>query len=208
MKRFVVDTTTPDPELIAEASEALERGGIVAYPTDTLYALAVDPRSDEAVGRLFALKGRDSTAAIALIAADTEQAEQAGRMNEPERRLARDFWPGPLTIVLPASGSMSRLLSGDRGTIGVRVPAQPVARALASAFGTCITATSANPSGHPAPTTADEVAAAFQDRIDVLLDDGPAPGVLASTIVELVDGRPVLHRLGAVAWDRVLKSLQ
>jgi L-threonylcarbamoyladenylate synthase len=209
MTRESLDPLAPDQSIISAAAEVLRRGGIVAYPTDTLYGLAVDARNDEAVERLFAVKGRDAAAAIALIAADIDMAARvtAGGFGVLERRLASDFWPGPLTIVVPASPAMTAALA-PRGTIGVRVPAHLVARALAAAFGDAITATSANLSGRPASVTADEVMVALGDRIDLVLDAGPAPGGAPSTVVEIVEGRPLLHRAGAVAWDRVLESVE
>ena len=197
-----------DPGAIERAADALRRGGIVAYPTDTLYGLAVDPRSDEAVARLYAAKGRDERAAVALIASDLAQAQTAGTFGTAELRLAAGFWPGPLTIVVPATPGMSRLLSSERRTLGVRVPAQPVARALAAALGACITATSANRSGQAAAVTPDEVASALGEAVAVLIDDGPAAGGLPSTIVEVVGGAPVQHRPGAIAWERVLEFFQ
>jgi L-threonylcarbamoyladenylate synthase len=206
--RLAVDPIAPDAQTIAAAVDVLRRGGIVAYPTDTLYGLAVDPHSDRAVDRVFAVKARDRSAAVALIAADVLQAQQAGTFGASELALARAFWPGPLTIVVPAAPSLSKRLSGDLDTVGVRVPAHAVARALAGAFGSCITATSANVSGGPPAMTADEVAAALREKIDAVLDGGPAPGGPPSTIVEFAEGRPVLRRSGAVAWDRVLESLQ
>jgi len=206
--RLVVDPRDPEPAAIAAAADAISRGEIVAYPTDTLYALAVDPRSDAAVGKLFNVKGRDKSVAIALIAASLEQARDAGAFGNLEATLAAAFWPGPLTIVVPANERMSRALSSGKGTLGVRVPAHDVARRLAAAFGTCITATSANISGQPPYTTAGDVAAALDRRIDLLLDGGPAPGGPPSTIVQVVKGRPVLLRAGAVAWNRVLESLE
>ncbi|MGH9308879.1 MAG: L-threonylcarbamoyladenylate synthase [Vicinamibacterales bacterium] len=208
MERIAIDPTSPDPEGLAIAAESLRRGGVVAYPTDTLYALAVDPRRDDAVRKLFAIKGRDYSAPIALIAADAVQARQAGVFGIAEARMAERLWPGALTIVVAAAGDLSRLLSGDLATLGVRVPAHAAARALAAAFGSCITATSANVSGQPATATPDEVAAALADRIDTLLDGGPVPGGPPSTIVQIVDGQPTMHRAGAVAWDRVLESLE
>src|SRR6187397_543753 len=117
MRRLFTDPVRPDETAIAEAVEVLRRGGVVAYPTDTLYGLAVDPASDAAVRKLFDLKGRDAAAAIALIAADPTQAEQAGRFGPIERRLAASFWPGPLTIVVPAAATLSSLLA-PRGTLG------------------------------------------------------------------------------------------
>ena len=208
MIRLVIDPLTPDSTTVSAAVDVLRRGGVVAYPTDTLYGLAVDPRSDAAVERVFAVKERERSAAVALIAADVLQAQQAGTFGASELVLARAFWPGPLTIVVPAAQELSRRLSGDLNTVGVRVPGHAVARALAAAFGSCITATSANISGSPPSMTADEVAATLDGRIDAVLDAGPAPGGPPSTIVEFADGRPVLRRSGAVAWDRVLESLQ
>ena len=208
MSRRLIDPKAIDARAIREAADILRRGGVVAYPTDTQYGLAVDPRSDGAVEALFSIKGRDSSAAMPLVAADRNQAREAGVFGPPEERLAAAFWPGPLTIVVQPAAGVSPLVRGAFGTVGVRVPAHAVARALAAAFGWCITATSANRSGHPAATTADEVAAALGDRVDLLLDAGPAPGGPPSTVVQIVDGRATLHRPGAVAWDRVLESLE
>jgi L-threonylcarbamoyladenylate synthase len=206
--RVPIDPYHPNAQVLSQAADVLSRGGVVAYPTDTLYALGVDPRNDDAVRLLFEIKGRDPSVAIPLIAADVDQARRAGSFGARELRLAAALWPGPLTIVVAASTDMSRLVSAERGTLGVRVPAHAVARGLAAALGACITSTSANVSGAPPAQTADDVAAAFGDRIELLLDGGPAPGGPPSTIVEIVDARPVLHRAGAVAWDRVLESLE
>jgi L-threonylcarbamoyladenylate synthase len=208
MNRLTIDPRDPDPRLIADAVNVLRAGGIVAYPTDTLYGLAVDPRSDASLRKLFAIKERDRAAAITLIAADLDQANAAGAFGPDEIRLAQAFWPGPLTIIVPAAPGLSPWVSSDLGTVGVRVPGHAVARALAGAFGGCITATSANRSGRPAAVTADEAAAALDGRIDALLDAGPAPGGAPSTIVEVTSGTLTLRRPGAIAWDRVLKSLQ
>ena len=206
MRRLLTDPERPDETAIVEAVGVLRRGGVVAYPTDTLYGLAVDPANDMAVQRLFELKGRDAAAAIALIAADPAQAEHAGRFGPIERRLGAAFWPGPLTIVVPAANTLSRLLAPG-GTLGVRVPAHAVARALAKQFGACITATSANRSGAAAPASAAGVLGAFPDGVDLVLDGGAVLGRAPSTIVEVIDGRLTLHRAGAIAWDRVLESI-
>jgi len=208
MNRYVLDPCVPDEAIVEEAAAVLRHGGIVAYPTETVYGLAVDPRSDIAVRRLFALKQRDAASPIALIAADSTQAEEAGTFGPFERRLAEALWPGPLTIVVPASQRMSRHLSAGNCTLGVRVPGHAVARALARAFGGCITATSANLSGRPAASTGAEVARSLEGRIDLLIDAGPVPGGPASTIVEVIDGVPTPHRVGAVAWERVLESFE
>ena len=202
-----VDGASPDARAFAAALEVLHAGGIAAYPTDTLYALAVDPRRDAAVERLFQVKGRAADIAIPLIAGSVEQAARAGRLGKPELRLAAALWPGPLTLVVPAVDALSRRVLAGGTTVAIRVPAHPVARALAAAFGFCITATSANISGQRPAITADNVVAALDDRIDVIVDGGPAPGGLPSTIMEITTGGPRLIRAGAIAWKRVLESL-
>jgi L-threonylcarbamoyladenylate synthase len=201
VKRLVVDPFEPDAAIVREAADVLRGGGLVAYPTDTLYGLAVDPHNDAAVEKLFRVKERRAGVAVALIAATTVQAGCAGTFGDAEGRLASAFWPGPVTIVVPAAPSLSRGLLAADGTIGIRVPDHAVARALAGAFGSPITATSANMSGKPAPVSPDEVASTIGDRI------GASPGGPPSTIVSCAGAHPVLLRPGAVAWERVLESL-
>jgi L-threonylcarbamoyladenylate synthase len=198
---------TPNEAAISAAIETLRSGGVVAFPTDTLYGLAVDPRNDRAIDRLFTLKGRDARVAVPLIAADFDQAKLAGDFGPRESRLARAFWPGPLSIVIPPSAAIARAALGSEQTVAIRVPAHPVARQLAAAFGFCVTATSANPTGAAPATSADEVARTLPS-VDLLLDGGNAPGGAPSTLVGFTADGPVLLRAGAVAWDRVLKSLQ
>jgi L-threonylcarbamoyladenylate synthase len=195
------------PENIAEAAGVLRSGGVVAFPTDTLYGLAADPRRDDAVRRLFALKGRQPDAAVPLIAADLEQSMTAGEFRQQELRLARAFWPGPLSIVVPARPLISRAALGGGSTLAIRVPAHAAARELAAAFGFPITATSANASGEPPAETADDVASAVRG-VDLILDDGRVAGGPPSTIVRFDDEVPTLVRAGAIAWDRVLRSVQ
>jgi len=193
---------------IARAVAVLQRGGVVAYATDTLYGLAVDPRSAEAVGRLFAVKRREPGHPVPLIAADIEQAGRAGVFDETAARLAREFWPGPLSLILDGlPGIQADVLAAD-GSVAVRVPASDVARGLALGLGFCITSTSANLSGRSATASPDEVASGIGDRIDFLLDTGPAHGGPPSTIVDARAGHVRLVRAGAIDWNRVLRSLQ
>jgi L-threonylcarbamoyladenylate synthase len=208
MIRQAINSDAPEPAAIARAVEILRLGGVVAFPTDTLYGLAVDPRSAIAVATLFTIKGRDAQVALPLIAADVQQAETIGELGDIERRLAAAFWPGPLTLVLPARHELTPAALGGGDTVAVRVPAHGVARALARAFGFAITATSANLSGASATADPDAVHAAFGDRLDLLFDAGLAPGGPPSTIVRIDRGRPTLVRAGAIAWERVLESLQ
>ena len=122
-------------------------------------------------------------------------------------RLARTFWPGPLTIVVPAKPAIARELLGGGSTIAIRVPAHQVAAAVAAELGFCITSTSANRSGQVPATTAEQVAIDLGDAIDLVLDGGPSPGGPPSTIVEFAGNVPKLIRAGAVPWERVLESL-
>jgi L-threonylcarbamoyladenylate synthase len=201
-----VDPDAPDPAAIGQAAEMIRDGLVVAYPTDTLYGLAADPRNAAAVRHLFELKGRPETSALTLIAADVAQVRDAGAMTGAAERLAAQWWPGPLTIVMAAGPALAReTLAGGR-TVGVRVPNHRVAIALAGAVGFCVTATSANRSGAPAVATPGAAAEALPG-VDAVLDGGPAPGGLPSTIVNASEREVTLVRAGAVPWDRVLRSL-
>jgi L-threonylcarbamoyladenylate synthase len=207
MTRLKVDAGRPDAAVVSRAVAVLRAGGAVAFPTDTVYGIAVDPRQDEAIERLFALKGRDRGAAAPLLSADARQALEAGDFGPREMRLADAFWPGPLSIVVPARPALSRAALGGRETVAIRVPAHAVARALADAFGFCITATSANVSGEAAAESADRVLQVLPE-LDLVLDAGATPGGPPSTIVALAEAGPVLVRAGAIAFDRVIKSLR
>jgi L-threonylcarbamoyladenylate synthase len=204
VRRVVVDPGAPQRDAIDEAAKWIRSGAVVAIPTDTLYGLAADPFSADAVARVFAVKGRSAGSALPLIAADAGQiATHLGRLPDIAARLAERFWPGPLTILMPATRLLAREVSGDTGTVGVRVPANPVARAICAACGHPVTATSANVSGEPAPATADAVERALGDRIELLIDTGPAPGGAPSTIVDVTGGEPRLVRAGAISWDEI-----
>jgi L-threonylcarbamoyladenylate synthase len=202
-----VSSESPDPAVIREAADLIRRGLVVAYPTDTLYGLAVDPRNAEAVKRLYDLKGRADTSALTLIAADLSHVRAAGEMTPEAERLAARWWPGPLTIVVRARAILAReMLAGGR-TVGIRIPDHAVAGALARDAGFPITATSANRSGANAASTADAVAAALPD-VDAIVDAGPVRGGSPSTIVDASESPVTLLRQGVVAWDKVLRSLQ
>jgi L-threonylcarbamoyladenylate synthase len=202
--RFHADDLLP-------AVSAIAAGGLVAYPTDTLYGLGADPRSSSAVSRVFLAKRRPQDRPIPLIAASIGQVrESVGTLTPLAERLAAACWPGPLTLIIPASAALCREVHRGTGIVAVRVPDHAVARALAGALGHALTSTSANVSGGTAPATADEVAVALGDApdvLDVLIDAGPVPGGLPSTMVDVTGAVPVLVRAGAIPWDRVLKFL-
>jgi L-threonylcarbamoyladenylate synthase len=208
MRHLVVDPARPDPHALEQAVTILRSGGTVAYPTDTLYGLAVDPRSALAVRRLFALKGRSEGRAIPLVAADLTQVEKdVGHLSALSVRLAERFWPGPLSLIVSAHDTIAERVTDSLRQVAVRVPDCLVARELARLALHPLTATSANLSGHPASASPDEVAAQFESRLDGLLDAGPAPGGLPSTIVDASKDEPLLIRAGALPWARVIESL-
>lgn len=197
-----------DPALIERACTVLRQGGVVAFPTDTFYGLAADPRVPAAVARLFAVKGRPQGQAVPLIAADLAQAQAAADLNDVARRLASAFWPGPLSLVLPARAVICAEACAADGTVAVRVPACDAARGLAQAFGSCITATSANHSGEAPATSAREVAATFSQLVELVIDGGDTPGGAPSTLVDVRSDEPRLVRAGVIPWERVLRSLE
>jgi L-threonylcarbamoyladenylate synthase len=201
-----VDPCRPDALAIREAAQMIRDGLVVAYPTDTLYGLAADPRLPAAVARIFELKGRPETSALTVIAADVAQVHRAAEMTRASDRLSQRWWPGPLTIVLRAKAAIAREALAGGTTVGVRVPDHPVAVALARELGYCVTATSANPSGGAPASTAGEVVAALPD-VDAIVDAGASRGGLPSTIVNASAAEVTLVRAGAIAWDRVLRSL-
>lgn len=199
-----VDPGSPQRDAIQEAAKWILNGGVVALPTDTLYGLAADPFSAAAVARLFAVKGRAAERALPLIAADAAQvAAQLGRLPTAGQRLADRFWPGPLTLLIAAAPALAPDVTGGTGKVGVRVPADPVARAICAEAGRPITATSANVSGEPATPDPDQVERTLGDRLDLLIDTGPTRGGAPSTIVDVTGADPVLVRAGALSWEDI-----
>jgi L-threonylcarbamoyladenylate synthase len=188
----------PETPAIAAAADALRHGGVVVYPTETLYGLGVDATNPTALARLVALKGREPGKPISVLVADeTMLSELAAELSPLARRLVRRFWPGPLTLVLPAHAGVSDLLTGGTGTIGVRVSSHPVATALVVALGRPVTSPSANPAGCTPPVTVDDARGYFGTTVDAYLDAGRLPGEPASTVVDVRDGLRVV-REGAV----------
>ena len=203
-----VDPVVPEVAVVRKAAAVLAAGGLVAFPTDTFYGLAIDPRMPGAVEQLLRVKTRSTAAGIPLIASDLAQVESdLGALTLSSGRLARRFWPGPLTLVVDASAALDpRLLAGGE-TIAVRVPDHAVARALAAALGHPITSTSANRSRVSPPTTAAGVVTALGSELTLVLDAGPSPGGAPSTIVDARGTNPLLLRAGVVPWDCVVQSL-
>jgi L-threonylcarbamoyladenylate synthase len=194
-------------EDVAEAVRVLAAGGAVAYPTETVYGLAVDARSANAVAGLLELKGRDEGRGISVLVTDLTMAapllsEAAG---EAALRLAARFWPGPLTLVLPAAPGVPAALLGPSGGIGLRCSSDAWASALVARFGAPLTATSANVSGRPPARSAAEASAAFASaaKPPFVLDGGDRRGSEVSTVVEFAAGRATVLRAGAIATDAI-----
>lgn len=204
MRRVFVDPAAPQRDAIEEAVKWILDGGIVALGTDTLYGLAVDPFNRTAVARLFEVKEREPDRAMPLIAADASQiSSHLGKLSPAAERLAERYWPGPLTLAVPAPAALPRDVTGGRKTVGVRVPAADIARAVCAGCGKPVTATSANLSGEPPTADPDQVERTLAGRIDFLLDTGPAPGGPPSTIVDVTTAAPTLIRAGAVPWHEI-----
>ena len=204
MRRVFVDLEAPQRDALQEAAKWIRMGGLVALPTDTLYGLAADPFRADAVARLLTVKGRAAARALPLIAADANQiAARLGPLSPAGERLAAKFWPGPLTLLIPAPVTLAHGVAAGTGRVGVRVPAHDIARAICRAADRPITATSANRSGQPATADPDEVERTLGEDVDLLIDAGPTRGGVPSTIVDVTGAAPRLVRAGAVSWDDI-----
>lgn len=184
---------------IQAASRCLKAGGLVAFPTETVYGLGADARQGEAVARLYAAKGRPAFNPLIAHVADVSAARRLGAFDDAAERLAAAFWPGPLTLVLPKRPDcpVADLALAGLDSVAVRVPAHPVAQALLKAFGGPVVAPSANRSGHVSPTSAAHVLADLRGRIDMVLDGGPCTVGVESSIVACL-AEPTLLRPGGV----------
>lgn len=198
MRTLAVSVDSPDAAPVAEAARVLRAGGIVAFPTETVYGLAVNADDEAARRKLYEAKGRDARKACAFLLADRADAmRHVERFPPLARRLVDSFWPGPLTLVVPGA---------DGTLVGLRLSSDPLPRALAAAAGCPILQTSANRSGEPAATDAKGVADAVGGAVDLLLDAGPTASGRPSTVVQCDDAAFSILREGAVAADLVVRA--
>jgi L-threonylcarbamoyladenylate synthase len=197
-----------DNEAIKAAAACLAAGGLVAFPTETVYGLGADAGNGEAVARLYAAKGRPAFNPLIAHVTDIAAARRVGLFNEAAESLAAAFWPGPLTLVLPKQPdcNVADLALAGLDSVAVRVPEHPIARALLQAFGGPVVAPSANRSGHVSPTSAAHVLADLRGRIDLVLDGGPCAVGVESTIVSCL-GEPTLLRPGGLARETIERVL-
>lgn len=194
-----------DHELMERAAEVLRRGGLVAYPTDTVYGLAALPADDDAVRLLFEAKKRPIDKATPLLIASEEDVPlMAGEVPAAAKRLMAAFWPGALTIVLAKAQTLHSLAVGE--TVALRVPDHPAPRELCRLLGGPITGTSANVSGGPEPLTADDVRAQFGEAVDLVIDGGRCGGGTPSTVVDCTQQPPRIVREGAISRQEIAKA--
>jgi len=194
--------------VIAEAAAVLRKGGLVAFPTETVYGLGAAARNPAAVRRIFAAKGRPADHPVIVHLPSAEDLPRwASEIPEAARALAARFWPGPLTIILPRAGDVPDEVTGGQPTVGLRVPDHPVALALLRALGDGIAAPSANRFGRVSPTTAAHVREELGLAVDMILDGGPCAVGVESTIVDLSGERPALLRPGGVTREALEAAL-
>ncbi|MEK6693037.1 MAG: L-threonylcarbamoyladenylate synthase [Nitrospirota bacterium] len=192
--------------VLADAVKVLKSGGIIAYPTETFYALGVDAMDEVALKKLYKLKGRSQKKPLPVIIGDRKRLKTLIKRLPPQaERLIKRFWPGPLTIVFEASSDIPELLTAKTGKIAIRIPGEKIALRMVKKTGFPITSTSANPSGEPPATRPEKVMKYFGDRIVLLIDGGKTPGGKPSTIVDVTGPMKIL-REGAVS-SRVILDL-
>jgi L-threonylcarbamoyladenylate synthase len=195
----------PDAATLAEAATALQRGELVAFPTETVYGLGADATNDQAVARIYAAKGRPSFNPLIVHVPTLDEVARLGVLTPAAEELAVAFWPGPLTLVLnkQQTSGLSPLASAGLPSVAIRVPSHPVAQALLKAAGIPIAAPSANKSGRLSPTTPKHVADQFGDEIAMILAGGRTEVGLESTVLDLTEAQPVLLRHGGITREEI-----
>ena len=200
MREMVTEAT---PEAVERAAALLRGGGVVAFPTETVYGLGADALNAVAVARVFEIKGRPTFDPLIVHVVDEAMlARVASRVSERARRAMERFWPGPLTLILPKGDAVPELVTAGLPTVAVRMPAHPVARDLIARAATPLAAPSANPFGYVSPTRAEHVEQTLAQRVDCILDAGPSSHGLESTIVVL-DPHPTVLRYGALPVEEL-----
>lgn len=201
-KHIKVDPFHPDPELIQAAGDILAQGGLVAFPTETVYGLGANALDGRAVMRIFEAKGRPSDNPMIVHVANIDQVKDlVESLPAPAQVLMQAFWPGPLTLVLPAGRLVPPEVTAGLPSVAIRMPGHAVALALIRAAGAPLAAPSANLSGRPSPTTANHVIQDLDGRIDLVLDGGPAGVGVESTVLDLTGQVPVILRPGGVTLE-------
>ncbi len=204
-----INSNTPESSLVAYAAEQIKSGQVLGMPTDTFYGLAADPFNLRAVERVYEIKSRSRHKPLSLLIESEEQAEMLARDPLPDEfyELARKFWPGPLTIIVPAASRLPLKVTANTGNVALRIPSANIPLSVIRAAGVPITATSANLSGASECTTASAVRDQLQERIAIIVDGGPSPRDVSSTIVDLSEGGWRVLREGAVPRQAIADTL-
>ncbi len=198
---FSISDISSDADKIKKAADILRCGGLVAFPTETVYGLGADATDSSAAEKIYAAKGRPSDNPLIIHIADPADAERYAYTNEYYYKLARAFMPGPLTVILKKKDTVPFSVTGGLDTVAVRCPSHKIASQLIKVFGGAIAAPSANLSGSPSPTCAEHVMRDMNTRIDAIIDGGPSEIGLESTIVKLEGSKAILLRPGAITYD-------
>ena len=191
-------------ECVLRAAGVLRKGGVIIYPTDTLYGLGADAFSDSAVEKVYAIKGRDPQKPIHAVFADFTMVEEYAIVNDAARKLAAEFLPGPLTMVLQKKPGVTGGI-GNGETIGIRIPDNDFCLELAKTFGKPFTTTSANKSGVDPESDIQKIIDQLGEAVDLVIDGGVLPMSAPSTVVNLISGTPVILREGAISSEQILK---
>lgn len=210
-KIWQVSAEHPDSLIIAQAAAHIQKGGLVAFPTETVYGLGADGLNPEAVRKIFLAKGRPADNPLILHIAEKADLFRLARVEAEDysrvRQLISRFWPGPLTLVLPKQSLVPQEVTAGLPTVAIRMPQHPVALALIKASGVPIAAPSANRSGYPSPTTGQHVYDDLAGRIEIILDSGPTGIGLESTVLDLSTKIPVILRPGGVTREELVNVL-
>jgi L-threonylcarbamoyladenylate synthase len=198
-----IDRWNPDSKPLARAASILKNGGLAAFPTETVYGLGADGLNPDAVNKIFQAKGRPADNPLILHVAEPQQATSLAEVDSRAADTIRAFWPGPLTLVLPARSHIPKEVTAGLSTVALRMPDHPVALALIERAECPVAAPSANQSGRPSPTDAEAVAADLGDRIDILLDAGSVDVGLESTVIDLTGRRVLLLRPGGTPVEKL-----
>ncbi len=207
MKVLKIDPENPSEKVLREAVEAIRSGKLVVYPTETVYGLGADTSSDEAVRRVFAAKGRDYKNPVSIAVSSHEMLRKFAEVSPTAERLAKKFFPGPITLVLRAKPGVSKLLLSKDGKIGIRFPDNEVALKLIELFGQPVTSTSANISGKASPVTAEEAVKQVGQWVDIVVDAGRCEVGVPSTVVDATSERPKILRGGAVKEKEIIEAI-
>lgn len=203
-KLVKVDTENPEKSVLTEAAEILKNGGLVAFPTETVYGLGANGLDEKACKRIYEAKGRPSDNPLILTIGDLDGLYKiVGKVTENAKKIIDAFWPGPITLVLPKADCVPETVTGGLDTVAVRYPSNKIARELIKIAGIPVAAPSANSSGKPSPTRASHVEFDLNGKIEMIIDGGAADWGLESTILDVSENKPVLLRPGAVTQDMI-----